>query len=1314
MSLQRPIFFQDQKIHSFPPVGSGIYGFDYESVTDLKNLNVLCLIYPRYNLEGEANSISCFQENKTVVPLLGLKQYATPTTKLFNGINHVVSSPKLFSVPLTSKAGGGSGGGGGGGGDDDGGGDKKSKKKKKKEAKKAAKIAAHQTTFKHNGRMMNRVEVGVEDILDLAGMVIGWRFWYFIIDRDNVDVMRGLVQSFMDNCKMFANNKAILKRIQGQDPPLEALLITSADEYISDVIGPYRSEDRPIAANDVEALGGNLTSYKHPCHLNQHLNFMNSCKMIKYCLPNADPMFSDPNYYLDVSDYEDRIMFPGNGIRMLLPRDRRPAVMHHALLIETPQTREPLSCYSENDRDMAILDIQNMTVRQGSLYYNGDRDIFKQIRKINMEENEDALKRGVMNAVRYSPMRIDRWRTVCAMYANMDPGSKACAEWMEEQKMKARAEGKRWSAMRVNLLTPDPKMSRFATYIARCAEIFENVFGFGTLHQEMVFMTIWRLSAFDSRPGALHPHLLNLGPAGGGKSQTNKVVKQISIDKTYKESQYDTAKAFTTDMNFNDLLIIYDEMTNQMMSKGENGEGDPLMKSMLSSSIVRVQTIVINPENGRREFREVVCFVSATFLANINANEDDLPEPIVSRFLTQHIAKYERAGVDHTLKDGEIRANPKHGHLLSKAIEEFQLIEALTAKINKAIATGFITEVYELGMLLRWNQIKADLASNGLIVEPRRDSHVLTIARNCAIVEAILHVWCSTEVFPKDKEWEEEDILAVQPFLYITEEHLIYTITAMEQSIMDCNTDQVLFALHALCKNPNVETDLYPSAQPPFVPKEGSTPTPEQSKALKEFQDNKKYFFKSHDKKKGDYDFNFYQMTVSGGDGIHEVILNRMATSVGAVIRKKYKKTVLASSIKRSLKMMMNQSIECKGYKSLGPERDDNVESRPVIHLNTQMLKSEIWISRAFIDKAKGRKDGLMVNAILETQDKNTVRRKLITGKTFRDNDAMFPYLFKTIQCQPNLEKDTKVINLKYKSPGSEYIFDTTVEEDDQTALLETMAKEFEKQKMKEFADKVRQQIKDEENIRKMEKLRMQEAIARDKLRKIGDIEAGLIQNELSGSGDSRDSVSDELEEIHRQKSKVTVVQQNRYVVLNDPIDKVMYDQFRIDNQIPVHLPSSKTFPIHSDWNQDGKNGYYPEDLLVKAMVDSEMPLRNQEDVALYKKLYGNTIPSKSMPPPPPPSTRPPPPLPTTTTTTTSTTSTNQEQDEDDYHYQYEEQEQYNDDDDESEYTSSKKKKQQQTEPQPKRTKMSHDGGGGGGSRTIGIPNDPGEKVMDG
>jgi hypothetical protein len=979
------------------------------------------------------------------------------------------------------------------------------------EKEKMDKINAQKTTFTNGvGGFFERVEQYIETIRDLENRVIGWRFWYVVNDARSFNFHTALSNLFHSNKVAAEKEAARVQRNGGgsagagaggrpgggvgakryatqvDNRTLNALDVNSAEEWICEVMNRYHLNKVTIKAkrldekkeklieyektvhedfaNNPKAMHLNLSNPDHPAYFSKFCSFDASCAILKDILPNAKPQYSDPSQYIL---NEVRLRFPFFA-KFVFSKDRHPKVFHNVMLEEDDFSRLSLAGLDEWNQKTLITENHKVQMKQQRLFAEDMADVTEHALKLNQEHFQEAdfevETKGIPRTEAYRKVREsmafqERLQTVFASFNSMGPGTRACVEWIEKQKVRGEIEKKPWSAIRP-VGTLDPKMSHFAKMRTRNLFIWETVFGLVLFHQEMEMIYLWRFGVFDSREDKLYTHMMLSGKAAIGKSWLLRLLSMICVPGTVQKVAHDTAKAYCSGGNFNELIFSYDEMSRNILDPGDGGQGDPLMKTALSDGKIITRTVEIDKYTGERCTVEYTCWLNMQVIGNLNLPKERVPEPILSRFLFTDIAKHIRQGVDFVLKSQELGSKKEDEKLVQKHCEEMQLIQCLVACIEFMIGRGFLPQVDMEAALLYWSKIKEECQLSSVFVEPRKDRHIQNQMRNCALEEAATRVFCTEDFFLEGTPFEYDQLMKVAPFLFVTEEHVLFSISELEHAISDPNLLDIVEALNTLCLSKGAA--------------EGT------------------HAFSTMKVKGLDaVDYDYYLLEMSGSIVIEaSAVIQKVAGMVVDQVKRSKQKQLFEPSVYESIKWMTNQTLECPKYVGNTDEvsQDTHTLSIGKVRLNLKDNKYGFDISRKFVSQVlsfgetstntagvssspdddyddeenianyqggNGKKKKTaearantkriddydmatrsIVQGVLAKTFKSTPERRVILGQTFRHHESMFPFLFRCMDRVPSATELLEITNLKYRMYGFEYAIHNRPEtQDDEREL---------------------------------------------------------------------------------------------------------------------------------------------------------------------------------------------------------------------------------------------------------------------------------------
>jgi hypothetical protein len=872
-----------------------------------------------------------------------------------------------------------------------------------------------------NNNTLDKVGQYIEEIKDANEEVIGWRLWYVVQDATTFHLDERIMQVFEEN--RYRNNleKAQTKTLDKGS--LNRLRVTSKEEWLECVDSYHCLPGNTILARDRSVAGSTLLETRSPAHVANIFSFESSKQIIQGTLPNAKPTYIDPLLYCG----NNRLRFL-HGARYVERCDRDPCVFYNIHLVEDASSRI----------DLVGLDVRATARTQGKrrkvikercalqTVYTGDHveDVLAEVKLSHVQcarAVEERVRAYVENSpwgkvpsvvsymMRHLPLYIppdleldtyeqfrtskasvDRLKTLFSTPERLDPGPAKCVKWLQEKMRGALVDKKPgWCPMSLKHIKLDAGMSLFASAIARMGVLVETLGGFLVYHQEMVGMFLWSLGAFDSRKDTLFTHVFMTGPPGSGKSEVLKRLRKMLVSDTVRKSSYETAKAYTVDQNFNGLIFGYDELPRSYLDFGDGGQGDPMIKEMLSSSEVTTTSMTHNGDEGTRTSFSVTCKLRCPIFGCSNQVAERGPEAVMDRFWVISVHAYERGDKDAQLADMDKDVDDYN--LKNGMYDDFHLIQSIVACMEQAIRASFLPDVDLVGANLRWNLIRGELSRKGVPLNARKNRHVMNQVRSCALFEAAYRLYFTTEIFPADHVFSYEDVLKAAPFLYATEEHLVYVLTMGESTITETSVDQIVKAIVGCSK------------------------------------ENGKTTFASHHGEvavsKGAVDHNTLFMSTPGAEQTTKSVIEKAAIKISHYIKKTENSTLLHEQVQSILTQLLGVSAEVGHYDGEAEEKlvESTLKSVSVLQVSTYSANQVgLELNRAYAMGATNRKDSVLQLAINATRTKHTCERVLITGRTIRTQKEMVPYLFKTMKVVPNMQKETYVMNVDFRSPGYE------------------------------------------------------------------------------------------------------------------------------------------------------------------------------------------------------------------------------------------------------------------------------------------------------
>jgi hypothetical protein len=976
---------------------------DWVECVALEQVRVYGVVIDRRILEGNAVSLSQFHSNDELVHAQGSHQFPMETVRMVYNILKAVDQEEPPRAPPPVK---------------------KTKKKKGEDDeeedgfmaalfntdvfKKAKRTST--TTFQEGEETLNCVEVFLQDIMDETDTrVVGWML-ILVKNNPNYD-LNGTIERQALNYALELHREARMKRrpatVVNAVKTLTELSARSKSDWIYSVLDQYQM---PLST---KSLGENpavehhrLWEPENPACLERIASFDVACRMVGLFLPEAHSRYKDYSNYL-TGEGELADMVFARPIRRLDRLDRRPVVFHHALLVEDELARRDIERLSVMHRKHQIMSKQTMTMLENRMHSTDVVDVVTLKAKLNATAFKEARQRAERMVQQLEAMKLqnpsisvpsiasavrtefrkeirsqtfkERLTGLLCNSRNHTPGKAAVLKWLHnEMNESIIRDGKKFSIMTVFPSKVDESMSPLANLMAREALWADTVHGIMTLQKEFVILDIFRLTWYDSRKNPLLPHIALDGAPGIGKSELMEGTRAKCIKGSYRMVGHDSAKAYTNGTCYDHVGFFYDETPLNYVNPGDNGTGDPILKTMLTRNEV-ITTTTSFTDDGKRITEEIRSSMKVTILMNTN-DYSMFPDAMKSRLNPVPVSKYLNLGADMSVKNAQVDPDVLLELQYSKMKEQ-----ALVCMVETLIEAGFLAQVNMDSVILQWARMKRFFANNASIfLDPRRDKYVLTMTRALCLKEAVHRVFFTEEVFPFTKEFEYEDLLKVAPYLMATEEQLIFIVTLLEESLTDSLMGEILEALWARC-----HTEVNGMMCPNFTV-DGSVPC------------HQTLFLK-----------------VSGTQPTDEKVIAKAAAMLTKDIQSTKERELYQRSVKTILYWMTGQTVRAERYTGESSARDSTqMTALPMINIRAlNSVDSGLEVNRSLLEKYKSRSAGTMDMAIDYCRHKFTTKRVLLTGRTFRERgENMVPSLFKTIEMDPNPLKPNVIENLNYRS----------------------------------------------------------------------------------------------------------------------------------------------------------------------------------------------------------------------------------------------------------------------------------------------------------
>ena len=328
----------------------------------------------------------------------------------------------------------------------------------------------------------------------------------------------------------------------------------------------------------------------------------------------------------------------------------------------------------------------------------------------------------------------------------------------------------------------DPTLSVFANRFLVLLEGYEQYYLISTAHRMLYLIQHARYDAFRRNFG-LH---LNCFQAGGGatsKSFLFFLMDAMSITGTNEVLTYQTGKSDAVDGNRNDIVTVCHEAPPGMFRSAKNPNADSsqeaMFKEKLTSQRVTCKTWCQDESTGKRSSRVTKSECVGVWMGATNDAKGDVEEALQTRFFWGNFEQQERRGrdIDDCMNGERMMSTEDKAHrkLLFEEGKEEQYRVML---IEKAIWTKVIKDVNATASNILVPRFKASMSKNSIIRPGPRDwERVKLFARNQAIVTAIETVCNLPGGKHYGKPFSEDMIPDLEPYLKVTEEMILFTLT---------------------------------------------------------------------------------------------------------------------------------------------------------------------------------------------------------------------------------------------------------------------------------------------------------------------------------------------------------------------------------------------------------------------------------------------------------------------------------------------------------------------------------------------------------
>ena len=352
----------------------------------------------------------------------------------------------------------------------------------------------------------------------------------------------------------------------------------------------------------------------------------------------------------------------------------------------------------------------------------------------------------------------------------------------------------------------DPTLSAFANRVIALMEGYEQYYLISTAHRMMYLVQHARYDAFR-RDFGLHFNCFQAGDGATSKSFLFKLMEWMSIPGSIEVLSYQTGKSDAVDGNKNDVCTVCHEAPPGMFRSSNNPNADSSQEAMFKEKLTRQEvsckTWCMDEATGKRSSRITKSECVGVWMGATNDPPSEVEEALKTRFFWGNFEQQQRPGRDiDDCMNGERQmstADLEHRHQMFREGMEEQYRVFL---VEKNIWCKVIKNVNTTACNILTPRFKAKMSKNSIIRPGPRDwERVKIFARNQAIVTAIEIVFNLPGGKHYGEPFEEKLIPSLEPYLRVTEEMVIFTLSLLADQFRSPIEHKILNTIWAMEKN---------------------------------------------------------------------------------------------------------------------------------------------------------------------------------------------------------------------------------------------------------------------------------------------------------------------------------------------------------------------------------------------------------------------------------------------------------------------------------------------------------------------------------
>lgn len=360
----------------------------------------------------------------------------------------------------------------------------------------------------------------------------------------------------------------------------------------------------------------------------------------------------------------------------------------------------------------------------------------------------------------------------------------------------------------------DNSMSSFGNLMADTIICFENILRISTTHATLLRLVVNSLDAYRYEFN-LHNNVLLVGAGATGKSHLLECLERVLyLPGTVDKVSHLTDKAMTVDTDANDGILTFHEMPPILMGndKNSNETGSHLIKDMMTSCKVETQSITV--DDGRRlkivVSSERVCVV----IMASNEARDLIPEALGTRmqFIQVNMNARSKFSINDMTSSVDGVAGGDYFKSDANSVDferRWKVTQIMVNMVEKAIYIGSLEDVNI--RVFETLQLKmTEYMKNHDIMQKIGNDRAIKFLKRFARTLTIIHAVNKFANDPQSPGYDPDGeirmgtaksfdrLLAIQPYLFCTEEIALFTLTINIDQLVDVHHFQVMEVVLAL------------------------------------------------------------------------------------------------------------------------------------------------------------------------------------------------------------------------------------------------------------------------------------------------------------------------------------------------------------------------------------------------------------------------------------------------------------------------------------------------------------------------------------